>query len=309
MKYYLAPMEGLTTVIYRNAYHRHFTPMDKYFTPFLVPHTKKDFDAKERREILQNLPGMHVVPQVLTNSSADFILLAKKLEQAGFDEVNLNFGCPSKTVVSKKKGAGFLDDINRLHQFLEESFREISIKISVKTRMGMEFPEEFEDILKVYAEYPLEELIVHARVQKDFYKHPVREEGFAQAFAESRCPVCCNGDLFGSSELDAFQEKFPQADRVMLGRGMLYNPALLDEYCYGKTLTGERLRSFHDEILEGYREVSGGDRNVLFRMKELWSYLIFLWPEESRKKLLKKIKKSEKIDDYQIVMREAFALF
>ena len=52
MKYYLAPLEGITTNIYRNAYHKYFAPMDKYFTPFLVPHSKKGFAAKELREIL-----------------------------------------------------------------------------------------------------------------------------------------------------------------------------------------------------------------------------------------------------------------
>ena len=121
MKYYLAPMEGLTTFVFRNAYHHYFHPMDKYFTPFIVPHILKDFDARERKELdPEHNRGKDVVPQILTNDAAAFGTVADRLCEYGYEEVNLNLGCPSGTVVAKKKGAGLLAEMERLERFLDD---------------------------------------------------------------------------------------------------------------------------------------------------------------------------------------------
>lgn len=307
MKYYLAPMEGLTTYVFRNAYHRHFTPVDKYFTPFIVPHTKKDFNARERKELdAEHNAGKYVVPQILTNNSEDFVRTSGFLRDLGYQEVNLNLGCPSKTVVSKKRGAGFLEDPDCLDRFLEEVFTGRSdMRISIKTRLGMESPEEFEDILEVYNRYPLCELIIHPRVQKDYYKNPVNRAAFAEYAADSRNSVCYNGDLFTESDIRHFREEFPQVECVMLGRGILSNPALLS----GEKPTKEQLMAFHGEILEGYQEICSGDRTTLFKLKEFWSYLISCFPEEKQKKLSKKIRKCEKLEIYRNVVAEVFAQY
>ena len=149
--------------------------MDKYFTPFIVPHTQKGMSEREWSELNpENNAGMYVVPRILTNNAADFVKTAKMLSEYGYPEVNLNLGCPSKTVVSKGRGSGFLDDSVKLDLFFDEVFQKTGvndIKVSVKTRIGLESPLEFEDILKVYEKYPLEELIIHPRLQIDYYKN------------------------------------------------------------------------------------------------------------------------------------------
>lgn len=123
MQYYLAPLEGITTRIYRRVYHDCFTPMDKYFTPFLSPHLKKGFSAKEKAEIWpENNRGMRLVPQILTNRAEDFLKTEEKLTYYGYEEINLNLGCPSKTVVSKGRGSGFLADPEGLDRFLDKLF-------------------------------------------------------------------------------------------------------------------------------------------------------------------------------------------
>ena len=110
MKYYLAPLEGITTYIYRRAYHQHFAPMDKYFTPFLVPHTKKGFSTKEKNDVMpEHSPGMNLVPQIMSNQADSFLHTVEKLKVYGYEEVNLNLGCPSKTVVSKGRGSADYD--------------------------------------------------------------------------------------------------------------------------------------------------------------------------------------------------------
>ena len=123
MRYYLAPMEGVTGWIYRRVQHECFPAFDKYFTPFLVPRQKKVFSAKEIRDILpENNEGMVLVPQLLTCRAEDFIRGARMLAGYGYREINLNLGCPSGTVVSGGRGAGFLGRPKLLKEFLDEVF-------------------------------------------------------------------------------------------------------------------------------------------------------------------------------------------
>ena len=169
MKYYLAPMEGITGYIYRNAYEKFFHNIDKYFTPFIVPNQSRSLKTKELRDILpENNQGMNIVPQILTNDSEGFIVTAKKLKQLGYNEVNLNLGCPAGTVVSKNRGSGFLALRDELDRFLEEIYKIEDMKISIKTRIGKDTPEEFYKLIEIYNKYPLEELIIHPRTREDF---------------------------------------------------------------------------------------------------------------------------------------------
>lgn len=166
MEFYFAPLEGITTYIYRNAYSHAFGSADRFFTPFLVPGGKRGLSSKERGEILpQNNEGLHVVPQLLTRNAQDFLKGCRELADYGYQEVNLNLGCPSGTVTSKGRGAGFLADLRGLESFLDEVFANVQIEVSIKTRLGMEDISEWEDILALYNQYPLKELIVHPRLR------------------------------------------------------------------------------------------------------------------------------------------------
>ncbi len=165
IKYYFAPMEGITTFTYRVAHAKVYKPLDKYFIPFIEPHEKRDFKNKELQEILpENNEGIYAVPQILTNRAEGFIKVALALQKLGYQEINLNVGCPSKTVSSKYKGAGFLARPQELLHFLEEIFTALDLKISIKTRIGRDNPEEFYQILEIYNKFPLEELIIHPRI-------------------------------------------------------------------------------------------------------------------------------------------------
>lgn len=303
MKCYLAPLEGITTDVYRRAYHACFQPMDKYFTPFLVPHTKRGFNAREEREVLpENNRGMYLVPQIMSNDAEGFLRTEEKLRVYGYEEINLNLGCPSKTVVSKNRGAGFLGVPDELDRFLDKIFSRTRGKISIKTRVGKNTPQEFENILRIYNQYPVEELIIHPRVQKDFYKNHPNLEVFSWALTESKIPICYNGDLFTRQDEEELERRFPDLSCIMLGRGIIRNPGLLNEiYGEGRAST-EKLRRFHDQIFQDYRKISMGEKNVLFKMKELWSYMGAMFP--GQEKPLKKIKKAEKFDRYLAAVEE-----
>ena len=196
---YLAPMEGVTTFVYRNAHAAVYGPLDKYFTPFLEPHEKRSMKTKERNEVLsEHNQGLDLVPQILTNHAEGFLELAETLQDMGYGELNLNLGCPSKTVVTRGKGSGFLASPEKLDRFFDRVYKGLpgEMKLSVKTRIGMEADEEFAELLAIYNRYPLEELIIHPRLQKDYYKNSPRREAFRYALRESKAPLCYNGDLF-----------------------------------------------------------------------------------------------------------------
>ncbi|GAA0108186.1 tRNA-dihydrouridine synthase family protein [Clostridium tertium] len=305
MKYYLAPMEGITGFIYRNTYKKFFDNIDKYFTPFIVPTSSKSFKTKELRDILpENNKGMNIVPQILTNDSDGFITTARKLQQLGYSEINLNLGCPSGTVVSKNRGSGFLAKREELDKFLDEIYKIDDMKISIKTRIGKDSSEEFYELIKIYNKYPLEELIIHPRTREDFYGNKPNLEVFKDALTLSNSPVCYNGDIFTLDDYNKLSKEFSELNTIMLGRGVLANPGLINEIRNNANLNKEVLKKFHDEIFNDYRNVFKDDKIAIYRMKELWGYMIYIFSDN--KKYAKKIKKSQKVDDYNEVVASLF---
>ncbi|WP_238915835.1 tRNA-dihydrouridine synthase family protein [Clostridium sp. YIM B02555] len=305
MKYYFAPMEGITGFIYRNSYEKFFGNIDKYFAPFIVPNKSRSLKTKELRDILpENNIGMNLVPQILTNDSEGFIYTTKKLQELGYEEVNLNLGCPAGTVVSKNRGSGFLAKREDLDIFLDEIFKINNMKISIKTRIGKDNPEEFYELIKIYNKYPIEELIIHPRTQKDFYGNKPNLEVFSDALRLSTNPLCYNGDIFTVQNYEGLTKAFPEVQAVMLGRGILANPGLMNLIKSNINLDKKILKDFHDEILNKYIELFNEEKNAIFRMKELWGYMIYIFSDN--KKYAKKIKKSQKLFDYNEAVSSLF---
>lgn len=305
MKYNFAPMEGITGYNFRNAFHRHFKGIDKYFTPFISPDQNTCFSTREKEDILpEHNEGLPVVPQVMTNKAEFFAKAEKQLREYGYDEVNINLGCPSATVVTKKKGAGFLAYPKELDMFLEEVFSHATGKVSIKTRLGISNPEEFFPLLEIYNKYPLSELIIHPRVQKDFYKNKPHLKMFEKALNASKTEVCYNGDLFKKEQYDWFCNQFNSVEKVMFGRGLLQNPNLINEVCLKEKTSLEEIRQFHDEVYIGYQSIMSGQRNVLYKMKELWAYLSNSFSGDE--KFLKQIQKSQKAGDYEAAVNAIF---
>lgn len=305
MKYYLAPLEGITGYIYRNAYEKYFHNIDKYFTPFIVPNQSRSLKTKELRDVLpENNKRMDIVPQILTNDSEGFIKTARKFQELGYNEVNLNLGCPSGTVVSKNKGSGFLAKREELDVFLEEIFKMDDIRISIKTRIGKDDPKEFEKLINIYNKYPIEELIIHPRTQKDLYGNKPNLDVFKNALELSTNPVCYNGDIFTVDDNNKLIKDFPKVKTIMLGRGIIANPGLVNGIKSNTNLEKKVLKGFHDEIFNGYIEICDGERNVLYKMIELWCYMIHIFSDN--KKYAKIIKKSQSLRDYKAAVSILF---
>lgn len=305
MKFYLAPMEGITGHIYRNSYEKYFHNIDKYFTPFIVPNQSVSLKTKELKDLLpQNNKGLNIVPQILTNDAEGFILTANKLKQLGYEEINLNLGCPAGTVVSKKRGSGFLAYPEELDKFLDEIYKIDNMKISIKTRLGKERADEFYKLIEIYNKYPLEELIIHPRTREDFYGNTPNLEVFKDALKLSKHSICYNGDIFTLNSYNKIINEFPEVNKVMLGRGILANPGLIGEIKNNEFANKEIIKMFHDEIFEKYTILLNEDKNAMYRMKELWGYMSHIFT--NNKKYYKKIKKAQKAIDYKNAVNSLF---
>lgn len=300
MRYYFAPMEGLTDSIYRQTHHKYFGGVDRYYMPFISPTIHRCLTHKEDRELPRaDSVSFRAVPQILTKVAEDFLWAADICLERGYDEVNLNVGCPSGTVVSKGKGSGMLRELNALDAFLDQIFSTSALPVSVKTRLGLEEAEEFPEILAIFNHYPIRELTVHPRVRKQFYDGNVDMEMFRYAYENSTNPICYNGDLTGMSDISKLSHVFPGLGAVMLGRGLVADPGML---CGGTN--ANTLRAFHRELLEHYTEAFGGARNAMFRLKENWHYL---YPRfEGSDKLWKRLRKTTDLAEFISITDEIF---
>ncbi|MCD7922278.1 MAG: tRNA-dihydrouridine synthase family protein [Clostridiales bacterium] len=316
MNLYFAPLEGIGGYIYRNAQADFFPEADRYFSPFLSPGTGKRLTPREYRDIApEHNEKIHLVPQIMTDHAESFLRTAHELQSLGYEEVNLNLGCPSRTVVTKGRGAGFLAYPEKLDAFLYDIFAKTDVAVSVKTRIGMEEPEEFLRLLEIFNRYPISELIIHPRLQTDYYKNHPDMEIFSYAAEHTKLPLVYNGDLFSVSDVRRFSENYPEVGTVMLGRGALCDPALFGEARAAFSepsrhgtekshLTKERLRAFHDRLLSDYAEVLSGEKPLLYKMKEIWFYMSHVFTNHESYE--KKIRKAMRLSDYRVVVNQLF---
>ena len=284
MHYEFAPLQGITTADFRALHCRMFGGVGRYYMPFFSPAHEHLLTAREHRELDPDRnAGVPAVPQVLTCRAEDFLWAIRTLADLGYREVNLNLGCPSGTVTAKGKGAGFLARPEELDRFFNAVFSAAPpISISVKTRLGVREAEEFFRLLEIYNRYPIQRVILHPRVQKDFYRNQVRLDAFRAALPISRHPLCYNGDLVTAAQCAAFCAAFETVDTVLIGRGGAADPALFRKLRGGRAADRQELRRFTGALYERYQASYGGRGPAAQRMKELWFYLIRLFGDGER---------------------------
>uniref|UniRef100_UPI0025D2CB3C tRNA dihydrouridine synthase n=1 Tax=Anaerovibrio sp. TaxID=1872532 RepID=UPI0025D2CB3C len=314
---YIAPLEGITGFTFRNIFNRYFGQgVTKYFTPFLAICAKKGITDKAMREVAPaNTNEYKLVPQLMTVTSTDFFVARDSLRSLGYEEINLNFGCPSRTVTAKGRGAGALGDLAKLESFLDDVFKDGDDNISIKTRLGIDDPEEFYDIIQLYNQYPVKELTVHPRTLKDIYHGTPHREVFLEALSRAKMPICYNGDI--NTPEDYFelcrlteQQEGHRLSGVMIGRGILKDPSLIRQIksadkggLPAPVASKQEIYKMLIELQEEYTERFSGQQPVLFRLKEIWSYLgQGLYKDYP--KLVKKIMKTRSLKDYEVYMKQ-----
>ncbi len=272
----LAPLDGITKRVFRRVWHARFGGADRYFIPFLSPTDQHILTPRDRREV-ENPEGLPQVPQIMAKRAEDFVWAAETLADKGYWEVSLNRGCPSGTVTAKGKGSGLLADPDRLDRFLDGVFSRAPVPVSVKTRLGYQTPEEFPRLLEIFNRYPIACLTIHPRVRPEKYRGQVHLDSFALAMAESKNPVCYNGDLVSVPGVRALEARFPNLGAAMIGRGAIADPALFRRLRGGPAATREELRTFTEELYQAYQDFYGQAAPASQRMKEIWFYLIHLF--------------------------------
>lgn len=327
MKIYYAPMEGITLYPLRNVHKQIFgDAVDRYYTPFLTAVHTHHFKNREKKDILPevnapfaDLPGV-VQPQIMAGNAADFLWAAGEIRKLGYDHVNLNLGCPAPTVVNRKKGAGLLQDPDYLKEMLEEIFEgldkaeaDMRMSLSLKTRLGFSDDSEARRLMEIYAQFPIKELIIHARVRQDFYSGEPRLDAFKKAVADYRsfggdALICYNGDAEKViKNRDGNISDIPADDifAVMTGRGILADPALARRLKGGEALKQGELREYLRLLYEGYAAYIPEDRNIIFKMLEHWAFLHVHFKDCDRQ--LKAIRKSRTKGEYQAAVNRIFA--
>lgn len=308
MVFLFAPMEGITFALYRQLHREYFPGIAEYYTPFIAPDSTGSFKPKYLKELTFDHTGnCLVIPQILANNADAFNITAQKLQALGFTEFNLNAGCPSGTVFAKHKGAGMLTDLSSLDAFLEQIFtaaEQRGYRISVKTRMGVHSTKEFPQILEVYNRYPLSRLIIHARDRDGQYRSEPDLAGFAEAFSIVKSPVTYNGNLFSKKHLDLLCAAAPAIGSIMLGRGIITNPALARTLNGGEPLRCEELELFHDALLNGYLQSGLSPIFTIERMKQLWYYVHCMFSDD--RKETKNLLKTKTLPEYQAAARILF---
>lgn len=283
---YFAPLQSMTTFIYRNAHNRVFGPsIDKYYSPFFMAHEKCNFNFKEELELgPEENASCHMIPQILTRNAEDVLRYQKVLTEMGYDELNINLGCPSKTVTSKGRGSAFLLYRDELDRFLDQVYSGAKGKISVKTRIGTESPEEFVYLTEIFNQYPISELIIHPRTMRQFYDGLPMREAFLYALKYSKNPLVYNGDIWTPEDWDLLVKEAEAAApgrqfQLMIGRSAIADPALGRKIKgTGGAASAEEYRDLLHELIREYCKLLPAEHMVLFRLKELWSWMIRLFP-------------------------------
>lgn len=305
----LAPLQGVTTWIFRETLDSYFGGFDSAYSPFLSTVRESTIKESLLKDILpeRNRGRMRLIPQILSNDPEGFVTLSRAIADLGYNEVNWNLGCPSGTVTKKRRGCALLPHHGEIEAFLSHIFPRLPIKLSIKIRLGFKSPEELDILIPIFNQFPLTELAIHARTGDQMYEGKVNLPAFGKALEASTNPVVYNGDLRTTVDFENLRKRFPAVDGWMIGRG-----AIADPYLAGSITSEERpeknsekIHEFHNELFARYQEVLFGPVSILGKMKELWFYLSQSFTDG--RDLLKKVRKATHLERYQSVVKEFFA--
>ena len=302
----LAPIRGITDCHFRSLFNQYFPSFDSALAPFINPQHSTRFQPKQLKDLLPEAnKGLPVIPQLLTTNADDFLFMARQLQDLGYTEINWNLGCPAPMVTKKKRGSGLLPYPDDILTFLDRLIPQLPMQLSIKTRLGLENPDELLSLLPTLDQYPLSEIIIHGRLGKQLYKGSPDKKSFERCLRKSNHSIVYNGDITTKEHLQELQLQFPEVQKWMIGRGILYNPFLASEICGTETTNKlDQLHHFHNDLYSCYRELLSGQAHLLGRMKQLWFYLSTFFPPQ--KKTWKKIKKCNNELSYLYVTQELF---
>ena len=307
MKIYSAPLQGFTEAVWRNVHNEVVGGIDGYYTPFLrYEHGEirnKDIrDVERKNNTVENL-----VPQIIAATPEEMRPLLELIRNEGYKHVDINMGCSFPLQARKKHGSGILPHSDLVAGILEEVKRNDDMFFSIKMRLGWQEKNEWQALMEMINDTPLSHVTMHPRLGIEQYKKPVDIDAFAEFYNACKHPVVYNGDLLTLQDIQRVENEFPDLEGIMLGRGLLANPALGVEYAAGKETTGreraEMVRRMHDRMHDVMAQRLQGNTQYLSKLKPYWEYLLPDMVKRDKKAILK----STTIDKYMHAVNEGLA--
>lgn len=299
---YLAPLQGLTDFYFRKIYQQCFGDLDRYFAPWI----KLDGAGKLKKSYIrdvnpENNEGINLIPQIMCNKTEDFVYLANYLNDLGYSEINWNLGCPHPMATKRGLGSALLAEPDKIISILNDVLPKIQNKLSLKIRLGFEQDDQSSKFLSRLNDFPLTEIIIHARTAKQMYKGKANLDAFENCLEQSTHSICYNGDIKTYPQYLALKERFPQIQKFMIGRGLIANPFLVgmikNENSELPPTANELFRDFHDQLMKSYASHLSGDKHLLIKMKSFWEYFSLSFKDAH--KAHKRIKKAANLRVYK----------
>jgi tRNA-dihydrouridine synthase len=291
MKIFAAPLQGFTEATWRNVHNETYGGIDTYITPF-IRIEKGEIRNKDIRDTeKKNNTVPHLIPQIIAATPDELLPIAEFIAKEGYCEADINMGCSFALQVRKQHGAGLLPHPEAVAALMKATGEMPEIKFSVKMRLGWDNKEEWRNILPILNDTPLTRITLHPRLGREQYKQPADREEFARFYEECRHPLVYNGDLATLEEMNRTAEEFPRLEGLMIGRGLLGNPALGKEYKEQRNLShGEKaslLAAFHDKFYQAITPRLQGNTQILSKLKPYWEYLLPDMEKRDRKAIIK----------------------
>ena len=273
----LAPMQGLTEVMFRRVYEECFPgAIALAVSPFLSLTHGNLADAWDKIEDVlpeNNVGSIPVSPQILGKEPDEFIALGNRLYELGYSELNWNMGCPMRKVAAKHRGSGILPYPDEVRSILDNVLPQLKPRLSVKVRLGLKSTDDIFRLIPVLNDYPLASVTVHPRLGRQQYNGHPDLDTFARVLPMLKAPVVYNGDIVTGADARGIRERFPGVADLMVGRGVLYRPTLPLDIADPDRDTSNDLRlaaHFIEHLVQEILSTMPTDQARIRKIKEYW---------------------------------------
>lgn len=242
---------------------RHFGGPDYFVTEYFRVHADYTLEKHILRSVTENDTGRPVYAQLIGQDIPSLVRIAKELSQFPVAGIDLNLGCPAPVVCRKDAGGGLLRKKTHLNDILTALRDATPGKFTVKTRLGYESPDEFDELLEIFHRHQLDTLTIHGRTVKERYQTPVHPEYIQRAVQRMDCPVIANGNVVDVSTGRGLMNQ-THAAGLMIGRGAIRNPWIfsqLRDHYLGKTPQRITRANLLEYITLLYQEIASEQDN------------------------------------------------
>lgn len=297
MEIHFAPLQGYTDSIFRKLHADFFGGVDKYYTPFIRVE-RGDFRKKDIRE-LPDETELCTIPQIIASTKPEDIeKMVAMLEERGYKEVNINMGCPFPMIAKHGMGSGLLADKESVKAMIKVLEAHPSMKFSLKTRLGYDDENQMFEMTDIINSFPFTEVTMHPRIAKDQYSGDINHQKFAEFAKVCKHPLIYNGDVTTLDDINKISTVYPTLKGIMIGRGLLMNPALASEYKNGVIMSDKEKKDKSKQLIKKLftqcEELMNGEEQSVAHVKAYFEYLLPDIEKRNRKKVLK-ANKAEKL--------------